>query len=72
MFVLLSRVEYYVSADEMSLPRNIARACVAITEESKRLKAADASSRVVNAVAVSDGRTLVLDDHNCCGRHPAR
>lgn len=35
IFVLLSRVEDYVSADEMSLLRNLARACIALIEENR-------------------------------------
>ena len=33
IFALLSRVEDYVSADEMSLLRNLARACIALMKD---------------------------------------
>ena len=36
IFVLLSRVEDYVSADEMSLLRSLARACMSLIEESRK------------------------------------
>ncbi|TFY69407.1 hypothetical protein EVJ58_g419 [Rhodofomes roseus] len=36
MFTLLSRVEDYVSADETSLLRSLARACISLIEETRR------------------------------------
>ncbi|KZT13029.1 uncharacterized protein LAESUDRAFT_710129 [Laetiporus sulphureus 93-53] len=44
MFVLLSRVEDYISADEMSLLRNLARACIRWIGESKRLQDVEATT----------------------------
>ena len=36
MFVLLSRVEDYISADEMSTLRSLARACMALIKHTQR------------------------------------
>lgn len=36
MFVLLSRIEDFISADDTSLLRNLARACLGLLKKSKR------------------------------------
>lgn len=43
IFILLSRVDDYVTADEMSLLRNLARACMSVIEQSKRRASASAA-----------------------------
>ncbi|OCH92170.1 hypothetical protein OBBRIDRAFT_773857 [Obba rivulosa] len=47
MFVLLSRVDDYLSGDEMSLLRSLARACMSILKERLRGPDSEASSKVV-------------------------
>ncbi|KAI0939398.1 hypothetical protein AcV5_000828 [Taiwanofungus camphoratus] len=62
MFVLLSRVEEYTSADETSLLRNLARACMSLIKESIRRRTITLDSVMEKDEAKEDAR---LDEWSC-------
>ncbi|KAI0728676.1 hypothetical protein C8Q72DRAFT_875595 [Fomitopsis betulina] len=58
IFVLLSRVEEYVTADEMSLLRNLARACISLIEENR-------TRETSSIVKPAEGRPHLIDEPTC-------
>lgn len=60
IFALLSRVEDYVSADEMSLLRSLARACMELLKDIlQRILAASTSE------ATTDGKNQRMSERSC-------
>ncbi|CCM05565.1 uncharacterized protein FIBRA_07792 [Fibroporia radiculosa] len=59
IFVLLSHVEDYITADETSLLRNLARACLSLIEERERLRTRSSTDE-----GSSDGQTH-MDERSC-------
>ncbi|CDO68141.1 hypothetical protein BN946_scf185003.g13 [Trametes cinnabarina] len=62
MFTLLSRVDDWITSDETSLLRNLARACISYMVERRRRRAA--VSKEVDAEEVAEDAS-VLDDASC-------
>jgi hypothetical protein len=66
IFALLSRVEEYVTADDMSLLRNLARACLALmrkTHPKQRCGSADENSEASHVI--DTGGMAVMSEHSC-------
>lgn len=62
MFALLSRVDDWISSDETSLLRNLARACITFMAESRRRRAARNGAE---AGETSEDANVTIGDASC-------
>jgi hypothetical protein len=65
IFALLSRVDDFVSADDMSLLRNVARACISVLKESVRTRIKARGVGELRMLNVDNGEAHSMGERSC-------